>query len=225
MQITFTASLARRSDALDLGYVIENHGNTDIGLFNWIPWSRPDGTVNYPSSTAYVELVEDVLLLRKMVLPVPPGLRVTAPPNPYATRIPARSTFTERIYLNVPVAVLQPHRAATLRLEHAAEVVADAPAKARLLRLEIGVFPIDEGIQLIPENPAHPHVLTVFPPHAAVEAQRSLLFDTALDRPLRVLDYRVAPWADPDFAPNDPPQKGKLRAGLERTLFLSTRRS
>lgn len=194
MQLDFRASLAPRSDALDITYVIENRGKHDLGIFKWIPWPRPDGTVVYPSSLAYVELVGPVVLLRKMALPVPPSLQIRELVAPKATRIPAGTTFSERIFLNVPVTVMQPFRAAALRLERAADVVADAPAKARLLRLEIGVFPLDERTRLVAEHPAHPQVLTVFPPGAGISSQQSLVFDTGLDRPIRVHDYRAVPW-------------------------------
>lgn len=194
MNVTMTATLALRREALEIAYTIDNREPHEIGVFNWIPATRPDGTLAYWRRTAYVELVQDILLVRKMALPIPEHLGMAAYIPPDASRIAARSVFVERVVLDVPVLVMQPFRAAVIGAEAIGEVVADRPATARLLRLEIGVFPLDEHCRLESEHPAHRLVLSAAPSDPAIRRQQVLKFDARLDRAVDVLDYRAAPW-------------------------------
>lgn len=193
MNVTLSCALTRDSSTLALAYAVTNAEARDIGIFNWIEWLRPDGTLAFPSGCAYVELNDSLLLVRKRALPVPEGLRMAAYVPPPASRIGAGACFEERIVLPLPAVVLQPFRAALLRGQVAGEVVADKPAQARALRLEIGVFPLD-GVGLSSNHPAHPQVLGAFPPGPALAKQQILSFDAPLDVPLDVLDYRGVPW-------------------------------
>jgi hypothetical protein len=90
--------------------------------------------------------------------------------------------------------VLDGVRAALVGLKAAGQVVADNPAKAQKLRLEVGVFPIDDQCRLEAENPAHPKVLTALPPGPAIARQQVLSFDKGLGRSVDVLDYKAYPW-------------------------------
>jgi len=114
MNVTMTATLGLRHEALEIAYTIDNREDHDIGVFNWIAWTRPDGTQTFLRRTAFIELVEDILLVRKMALPVPHGLHLAAYVPANASRIAARSVFVERIALDLPVVVMQPFRAALI---------------------------------------------------------------------------------------------------------------
>jgi hypothetical protein len=194
MNISFgcTATLAR--EALILTYVLRNHERHDIGIFNWIRENRPDGTLAFARAPAYVELIDDILLVRKMALPIPENLQMAAYVPPPASRVATNTTFTERLVLPIPILVMQPFRAALIGLKEAGQVIADKPATARLLRLEVGVFPVDDQCLLEAENPAHPLVFTAMPPGSAVSRQEILKFDTRLGGSVDVLDYRAYPW-------------------------------
>jgi hypothetical protein len=193
LNVTLSCALTRRPDAVELAYTIINGEPSDIGVFNWLEWQRPDGTLAFPPSSAYVELSGEQLLVRKRALPIPEGLRMAAYVPPPASRIAAGARFDERIVLAIPVQVLQPFRAALMRAQVAGEVVADKPALARALRLEVGVFPL-AGVSLTAIHPAHPKVFGVSPPGPAVSGQQVLSFELRLDPPLDVLDYRGEPW-------------------------------
>lgn len=194
MRAALTCDVTLHRDALELAYAVTNGTDEEIGIFDWIEFKRPDGTSTFPQGSAYVELAERTLLVRKMALPKPDKLHVAAYVPPPASRIAARGRFTERIVLSLPVRVMQPFRAALAGLANAGEVVADRPASATTLRLEIGVFPLGASCQLVAEHPAHPAVLTPLPPGPAVSQQFVLTFDTALERPVDVLDDRSVPW-------------------------------
>ncbi len=194
MQVSFGCTLVLGPASLELSYVVTNHERQDIGIFNWIRATRADGTLDFQAEAPYVELTDDTLLVRKMALPVPPGLQVTAYVPPPASRIGANKSFSERLVLPIPVKVMQPLRAALVGLKAAGQVVADSPAKAQKLRLEVGVFPIDDQCRLEAENPAHPKVLTALPPGPAIARQQVLSFDKALGKPVDVLDYKAYPW-------------------------------
>jgi hypothetical protein len=72
-------------------------------------------------------------------------------------------------------------------------VVADRPAQARSLRFEVGVFPLGV-VRLTSNHPAHPQMFGAVPPGQALAQQQILSFDTTLDEPVDVLDYRGVPW-------------------------------
>jgi len=194
MRATLTCDVTAHRDALELAYAVTNGTDEEIGIFNWIEFKRPDGTLAFPQGTAYVELADRTLLVRKMALPKPDKLHIAAYLPPPASRIAARGRFAERIVLPVPVRVMQPFRAALAGLANAGEVVADRPASATTLRLEVGVFPLDASCKLVAEHPAHPAVFTPWPPGPAVARQFVLTYDAALQRSVEVLDYRSVPW-------------------------------
>jgi hypothetical protein len=194
MKVQLSCAVTRRPERVELTYTLDNGEGVDIGVFNWIQWTRPDGTLAFPAATAYVELVGELLLVRKRALPIPEGLHTAVYVPPPVSRVRAGSRFEERIVLELPVQVMQPFRAALLGAQQIAEVVADQPASASKLRLEVGVFPVLPPLQLVPEHPAHPLVFSVSPPGPALAKQQVLSFDLALDAPLPVLDYRAAPW-------------------------------
>lgn len=194
MNVSFNCTVVLGHNALDVSYVVANHERYDIGIFNWIRYNRPDGTIDFRGDTAYVELIDKVLLVRKMALPVPSNLQMAAYVPPQASRIAARASFTERFVLPIPVKVMQPFQAALLGLKSTGQVVADSPAKAKQVKIEVGIFPIDDQCRLEPENPAHPNVLTALPPGPAIARQQVLSAERLLNSPVDVLDYKAYPW-------------------------------
>jgi len=194
MDVAFTCSLSRSDQSLELAYTIDNREAYELGLFNRIAWPRPDGTIAFSPDLAYVELEGGRLLVSQRALPIPEGLRMAAYVPPNVSRIAAHSRVSVRIVLPIAVTVMQPFQAAKLRLAQRGEVVADQPATARSLRLEVGIFPVDAHCKLVAEHPAHPDVFSVLPPGPAIEHQQLLVFDAPLDPPLPVSSYRVEPW-------------------------------
>lgn len=182
------------SGMLRIHYEVINHGQVDLGIFNWIPTRYPDGTKGFLSSTAYIELRQGHLLVSKSALSIPNGLHVGAYVPPLASSIPVSQSFGETLLIVEPIRVMQPFVAALTGMGNAGQVTADVPAVARTLSFAVGVFPLVDGCQLVPEQPAFPAVLTARPPGVAVAGQRTLQQNLRLERPLHVLDYRSVAW-------------------------------
>lgn len=175
---------------LEIDLTLHNHGSVDVGVFNRIAATQPDGTLLFSPDLCYVEIEHDVLLVRKMALPIPEGLSMTAYVPPYASRLPAGQKLSERVRLPLPVKVMQPFKRALLK----GQVVADRPVSARSLMVEVGIFPIDGSVQLVAENPAFPDVFTALPPGPAVTRQHVLSKSFSPRQTIPVLDYRAVPW-------------------------------
>lgn len=190
LNVGFTCRIAPVNGSLEVTYSIENRTGEELGAFNRIKAVRIDATSDFSPNNAYVDYEDGKLLIRKMALPLPPGLQAGgyAPPN--ASRIPAGETFTETFALPIPVRVCNPFKRATIR----GEVVADVPVSAREVEVVIGVFPCGAGCQLTSEHPAFPDVFTAVPPGEALRRQVSLTWPFSCDPPIPVLDYRGVPW-------------------------------
>src|SRR5262249_53574556 len=133
-----------------------------VGLFNRLQAIHLDGTVSFPAGLLYVDLEGAALHLRKMVLPIPPGLHVHVRPAPHVTRLPPGQVFREALTLPLPLKVCNPLRHALLAATAAAgAVVADQLCAAATVTFSVGVFPVEPGMSFTPFSPAHPDVFTV----------------------------------------------------------------
>jgi len=188
--LDFQATLVERGVTLSIEYTVKNQTANDIGLFNRITAVRPDGTLLLSSDLAYVELQDELLLVRKLALPIPEGLRMAAYVPPYVSRVAAEELFVEHFSLTLPARVMQPFKRALLQ----GQVAADKPAVAKAVRLEIGYFALDSSAQLSMSNPAYPQLFSAMPPGVAVSRQHVFSRDFALRQAVPVLDYRAVPW-------------------------------
>lgn len=175
---------------LEVRGVLANQGREDVGIFNQIRTTLPDGTTLFSPDVAYVELEEGTLLVRKMALPIPQGLNMAAYIPPLTSRLAAGSSHRETGRLPIPVKVMQPFRRALLD----GQVTAARPAEAQELTVSFGVFTIEGTLQLVARDPAHLDAYTVVPPGPAVDGQEVLSQSFRLKSPLPVLDYLSVPW-------------------------------
>jgi hypothetical protein len=190
LAVELACTVAVTATSLEVGIIVHNREPRDVALFNRVPLELPDGTAVYAPEIGYLELDGDTLAIRKIALPIPPGLTMTAYVPPAVTRLVARGMLRETMRLAIPVKVMQPFRRALL----AGQVTADRPATAQKLTVEVGVFLVDEGLILEPADPAHRDVFTVAQPGLAVARQEILSRTFPLDQPVSVLDYRAVPW-------------------------------
>lgn len=191
-KITFDCKLTQKPDALVVEYTITNERDVDFGVFNRITGTAIDGARDYSPNNVYREIQGAVLLLEKIALPIPQGLRMAAYVPPHASRLSAGKTLTETFTVPVPVLVRQPY----LRAKAAGvggEVIPSRPVTLSEAEVVIGIFPLAET-GLVAEHPAFPDVLTPQPPHPAVAGQIKLGARFKLDAPIEVLDYEVFPW-------------------------------
>jgi hypothetical protein len=189
-KVEFTCRIARTEAALSVSYRIENRTDEELGAWNRIRAGRPDGTHDFSPDVVYVDLEGDVLHLRKMALPIPPGLKITAYVAPNASRIPAGGVLEETFTVAIPIRVMHPFK----RMLVMGEVVADKPASASRAVVTIGVFVVGTDTRLISEHPAFPDVLSAFPVGPALSRQQLLSAEFPLDPPVAVLDYRGVEW-------------------------------
>lgn len=190
LDVGFTCKASITGGVLEVTYTIDNRTAGELGAFNRIKSVRIDGTLDWSPDNVYVDLEGDTLNLRKMALPIPPNLSISAYTPPKCSRIPAGATFTETVRAAIPVRVCHPFKRALLH----GTVVPDAPAKAKKAAFHLGVFPAGDGVRLVAENPAFPDVMTAVPPDPALAGQQVVTSEFLLDPPLDVLDYRVVPW-------------------------------
>jgi hypothetical protein len=186
----FSCQLSASAQYLSIDYSLRNRGAVGIGLFNQITGVRIDGAIETSPDLAYIELEGGTLVISKLALPIPAGLHIAAYVPPFASSLAPGQTFSERVRVFLPARVTQPFRRALVR----GQVVADKPAQARSLRFALGVFTLEDSLQLISENPAWPKLLTAFPPGKAVPRQQVLTKEFELQTAVPVLDYRGAPW-------------------------------
>jgi hypothetical protein len=192
--LQFTCTLMVEPPALRLTYIVKNGSAAPIGLFNRIQGVHFDGRVNLSPELIYSDIQGKILELSKMVLPIPEGLQVSERVLPHVMKVDPGKEFKEEIALRVPVEAFQPYRRALLQGQNPeADVVADKPAKAEEVQVNLGVFAVTPQMKLVPVSPAYPDVFRVWPPGPAFEGQVVLGQRIKLAAPLAVLDYRVAP--------------------------------
>jgi hypothetical protein len=189
----FDGQLTRDATGLSVSYTVRNEGTREVCLFNVLPDPVPGETMVIRASTAYVEIEDGTLHVRKMVLPLPEVLRMAERPTPFITRVPPGRTFTEKIVLPVPVSVESPFRHALLSASapDGTRVIAAAATQATAVTLSIGAFALDPAWKLISLAPDYPDVYRVWPPGPAVDAQVILTLTWRDLPPIPVLDYEV----------------------------------
>jgi hypothetical protein len=190
LAIDFDCTVVATPRWLEIVVSMFNRTRVDIGVFDRIPMEMNDGTTVYGPDVTYVELDDETLRVRKMALPIPKGLTMTAYIPPAVTRIAAGSLRRETTRLPLPVKVMQPYRRALLT----GQTIADKRATATSVTVEVGVFPIDAGVTLQVDDPAYPDVYVVEPPGPAVARQQILSRSVRLTQPVAVMDYRSVPW-------------------------------
>jgi hypothetical protein len=183
LRIELSVTVALQADSLEVTLMLANRMASGVAIFNRIATFAPDGTMSVTPSTAFVELQDDRLIVRKALLISPAGARAIPI---FASIIDAGGTYDEVISLQLPVRVMSPKKRAALGM-----VAVDSQATARHLILEIGAMTIDDSIHLLPEHPAFPDALTAYPPELAIERQQILTERRALSAPIPVLNYRV----------------------------------
>ncbi len=187
--LSFECKLTQRSDSLVVEYTIKNDRQEDLGVFNWITGTAIDGGYQYTPDNVYRELKGDVLVLEKIALPIPPGLRMAAYIPPHASRLRAGESLTETVTVPIPIEVRQPY----LRALVGGEVAPRKPVMIREVEVVIGVFPLAD-CGLVPDHPAFPDVMTAVPPAPAVDGQVKLGARFTLGSAVEVLDYVGFPW-------------------------------
>jgi hypothetical protein len=190
LDVRFSCNLVRETDALIVSYGIDNRSSMDIGAFDRQRVTRLDGTNDFSDDLVYADLEGSDLHLRKMALPLLAGLQISAYVPPNASLIPAETKRDVTFRVPVPVRMCHPFKRALLR----GEVIADVPAEAHSVIVEIGIFICGGSCRFESEHPAFPEVLSVIPPGPALASQSVLSQRFPLDRPLPVLDYRGVPW-------------------------------
>lgn len=78
LPVRFECAVAVTEKALEIRMTLTNQGAVDLALFNRNYQFTPDRKISFPRDLAFVELEKDVLLVRKMALPVPETLSLTA---------------------------------------------------------------------------------------------------------------------------------------------------
>ncbi len=190
MTLDFDCKLTEAASHLTISYGVHNGSAHDVGVFNRIRAVSPDGTSSFDPDVAFIDIEGDVLLVRKMALPIPEGLSMTSYIPPRVSRIPPGQSLSESMTLRAPIKVMQPFRRAMLR----GQAVADVPATAHVVQVTVGVFSCDGACALTADDPAFPDVWTAFPPSAALSRQQLFSRQFSLQRPVAVLDYRAVPW-------------------------------
>jgi hypothetical protein len=187
--LSFDCKVTQRSDSLVVEYTIKNDRPEDLGVFNRITGTAIDGAQHYSPDSVYREIQGGVLVLEKIALPIPPGLRMAAYIPPHASRLRAGESLTETFTVPLPIEVRQPY----LRALVGGEVIPKKPVMIREVEVVIGVFPlVDCG--LTPDHPAFPDVMTALPPAPAVDGQVKLGARFSLGSAIEVLDYVGFPW-------------------------------
>jgi len=138
--------------ALRLSYEVVNDSDLELGLLDRVPVAtdvtQPPG---FAPENAYLGAFDATLVVRKAILPLPPGLRASERVVPGITRLGPRASRSEDIALPLPVRAHDPHRQAQMRLgtPGAIDVVATLSRRASRVRLIIGYFEIGSA-RLVP---------------------------------------------------------------------------
>lgn len=194
VRLTFDSARVE-GGALHLEYTLESLASEEVALLDRVPvlpdFSRPPSLA---PENAYLGVVDATLVVRKGILPLPPGLRAAERTAPGITLLPPASKRTEAITLPLPVRAFDPHRAAQLRLTTpgAADVTASAPRTCARVRLVVGYFPLGAA-KLLPISPEYPDVYRAVPPGAPFASYREVEAETAATVPFEALEYEVIP--------------------------------
>lgn len=188
LKSTLDVSLHVTADALGVEYTFTNLAERAVCLWNRLAAPDPGGHERLDPSAAYVDLDGATLHVRKMVLPIPKGVRSWARKVPCLSRIEPGASFHEVVVLPLPVKVNHPYRKVLLRARAPAgpPITASRPAKASEVALSLGAFLLDEGDRLVE---VAPRAFTIRPSGPAVARQVVLTETLAAPSAVPVLDY------------------------------------
>lgn len=200
--MTAAAHGARLDVAVELGpqemaplriqWRIRNTGSADLGLFARLPDADP--ARSYAPELFYVDIVAEVLHLRKMVLPVPPGLQMAERQPPGVTVLRAGAEERGSVVLAQPVHVWNPYRQAVMVGQAGGKrVAASLPRRIAGLAVSFGVFTMVPEERLLPLSPDRPEVFRLWPPGPAMQRQVVLTDHLALPHAAIAFDYETQP--------------------------------
>ncbi len=171
-------------------YTIKNHTGEDLGIFNRIPITNLDGTVNYSPDSVYVDLENSVLLIRKMALPIPEELSVAEHVVPFVTVVRDGAEYNESFSVPIPVKVCNPYTKALLAAKSpGSEIVAIEKKMATSIQVCIGVCSLGADIRIHPVSRVYTDIFRIWPPGVCVDRQVILSIKFDLEKPILVLDY------------------------------------
>ena len=177
---------------LQVRWRLRNTGNVDLGLFARLPDADP--ARSYAPDLFYVDIVAEVLHLRKMVLPVPPGLQMAERQPPGVTILRAGTEEQGAVGLAQPVRVWNPYRQAVMVGQAGGKpVAATRPHRVVELAVSFGVFTLVPEERLMPLSPDHPEVYRLWPPGPAMQRQVVLTDHLPLPHAATALDYETQP--------------------------------
>ncbi|MBR0652161.1 hypothetical protein GXW78_21075 [Roseomonas terrae] len=177
---------------LRIRWRLRNVGGVDLGVFARLPDADP--ARSYAPELFYIDVVADVLHLRKMVLPVPPGLQMAErqPPGVVILRVGAEEQGS--LTLAQPVPVWNPYRHAVMVGEARGKPVAPTlPRRVTELAVSFGLFNLLPEEKVFPLSPDRPEVVRLWPPGASMQRQVVLTDHIALPQPVVAFDYETQP--------------------------------
>ncbi len=130
----------RTEAGLVLTYEVHNRGGQALWLLDRLFTSGPTGSLRLDPDKAYVDLRDGVVIVSRMLHPIPSDILVEVPEVPAATRVEPGQTVSRRAVLAVPLRQLLPYAADSgeaLPLE-----------RLRELRLRIGYLVDEPGLEL-----------------------------------------------------------------------------
>lgn len=188
--VDLASDIRRRDDAIEIRYAVVNRGPVPLAVLNAIRTAGVDGVWVFHPDTAYVSRMDDSIVVTKGALPIPEGLFPSNMETPHARLVAVGETLAESFVLRLPLPICDPF--AKLRLK--GDVSASKPATAKRLILRVGVVPLEGDVRTTADHPAHPELVSIFPPRFAREGQTLLEKTFTFDADIAVLDYQVFPW-------------------------------
>lgn len=177
---------------LRIRWRLANLGGADLGVFARLPDADP--ARSYAPDLFYIDVAAEILHLRKMVLPVPPGLQMAERQPPGVVILRAGAAEEGSVLLSQPVRVWNPYRHALMVGQSGGKpVAATLPHRVTELALSFGLFPLMPQERLLPLSPDRPEVLRLWPPGPAMQRQFVLTDHAPLPRAVIVLDYETQP--------------------------------
>jgi hypothetical protein len=188
--ISFSCEIKRVKTGLTVTYAIRNDSAGDIGLFNRIPTIENYRETGFRPENTYIDFQGSSLLLRKMALPLPSGVRMTVRPVPYVTRVGNGQTYREEMTFSEPISVDDPMRRASIAAASPGRVVkATRRREAASIIFSLGYFRGDPGVRFDAVSPQYPDIYRVWPPGPPVDRQQILTKTVSLSPPVTVMDY------------------------------------
>jgi|SRR5271165_4398998 len=179
--VRLECEIETKTHRLEVSYSIQNGSTGEIAIFN----SAPGVT-----SSCYVDFQDPNLLIKKVVLPVPAGLEMTARLVPEVRLLRKAEIFREQFSLSIPVAVNNPYRLALLvGRSPGANFVANKLRHAYNVTFSVGVFQSHPSLRFDPVGRAESGIYYVWPPGLAIDTQVILSKTVRLQEAVDVLDF------------------------------------